>query len=443
MGLVGVALAQLPGLSPTDPTPPTSDSSSDGSASSNNDGSADQSPTSQQEDSADGTWDLGRLFTEADWGDLIQENQTLDWMMLLGGIFVGLVAGRVVAFILRRIGQRGEKRKWRVAACVIESLASPVALTLLTLGIWFGLLQLTLGPMLRQFTEGVVVLLLAVAASWYVYNLVAVVELLLGRLLKRTNSDLDEQVIPLIRRALRLFVVIVAVLFIAQNVLGANVTSWLAGLGIVGLAVSLAAQDSLKHVFGSVTILFDRPFQVGELIVWEGHWGVVDSIGFRSTRVRTLEGHLLTVPNGNIVNTTVQNVGRRPYIRRIINVTITYDTPPDKVREAVDTINSILKLDGIREAIHDADDPDNPDKLPPRVFFNDFNAASLNIVVYYWHRPPDWWAYLEHAQKFNHELLRRFNEQGIDFAFPTQTLYLAGDENRPLRVGVDQPEGQA
>lgn len=435
--------AQVPGLSPTGPTDTVTDSSPEQTTSSGDDAADGQSGGSSDQGADDPTWDLTRLFTDADWNDLVEQNQTFDWMMLLGGIFVGLVAGRVVAFILRRIGQRGENRRWRVAACVVESLASPLALTLLTLGIWFGLLQLTLGPTLRQFTEGVIVLLLAVAASWYVYNLVAVVEVMLSRLLKRTDSDLDEQVVPLIRKALRLFVVIVAVLFIAQNVLGANVTSWLAGLGIVGLAVSLAAQDSLKHVFGSVTILFDRPFRVGELIVWEGQWGVVDSIGFRSTRVRTLEGHLLTVPNGNIVNTTVQNVGRRPYIRRIINVTITYDTPPDKVREAVDTINAILKRDGIREAIHDPDEPDNPDNLPPRVFFNDFNAASLNIVVYYWHRPPDWWAYLEHAQRFNDELLRRFNEQGIDFAFPTQTLYLAGDENRPLRVGVDQPEGQA
>ena len=116
--------------------------------------------------------------------------------------------------------------------------------------------------------------------------------------------------------------------------------------------MSLAAQDSLKNLFGSITILFDRPFQVGERIVFAGHDGTIEEIGFRSTKVRTLTGHLVTIPNSNIVNDPVENIGKRPFIRRTMNVTITYDTPRDKIEQAAQIIRDILEEEGIGEPIH-------------------------------------------------------------------------------------------
>lgn len=143
------------------------------------------------------------------------------------------------------------------------------------------------------------------------------------------------------------------------------------------------------------------------------------------TRIRTLDGHLVTIPNGELANKTIQNIGKRPYIRRIMNITITYDTPPEKVRRAVEIVKEIL-------ADHEGMKPE----MPPRVFFNDFNDASLNIFAIYWYHPPDWWAFCAFGERVNHELLQRFNDEKIDFAFPTQTLHLAGDPNRPLTVGI-------
>ncbi len=381
------------------------------------------------------------FIDHVDFTRLWQDNTYVEWLILLGGIFGGLVIGRLVGYLLNKVGTRWDKRGWRVSGHLLMDLASPASLALLTAGLGVGLSYLVIDRAVQDFATKILYLLVTVAAFWYAYNLVSVVEVFLTDLTRRTESELDDQLVPLIRKSLRVFLVVVAVLFIAQNILGANVTSWLAGLGIIGLAVSLAAQDSLKNLFGSVTIFLDQPFLVGDFIKYAGETGTVEEIGFRSTKVRTLKGHVLTIPNSLIVNDPVENIGRRPYIRRVLNVTVTYDTPPEKVEAGVKIIREICQTEGIREAIHDPDEPDNPDRFPPRIYFNDFNAASLNIVVYYWHRPGAWWDYLAHSHKFDMELLRRFNEAGIDFAFPTQTLYLAGDENRQLTVNVQHHEG--
>ncbi|GAF83959.1 unnamed protein product, partial [marine sediment metagenome] len=154
------------------------------------------------------------------------------------------------------------------------------------------------------------------------------------------------------------------------------------------------------------------------------HDGTVQEVGFRSTRIRTLTGHLVTVPNAVVAASPVENIGRRPYIRRTLDVTVTYDTPAEKVARAVRILEEML------QARKDHFPPD----LPGKVYFNEFNAASLNIIVYYWFTPPDWWEYLAFTHDFNIELLRRFNEEGIEFAFPTQTLYLKQDS--PLKADV-------
>ena len=163
----------------------------------------------------------------------------------------------------------------------------------------------------------------------------------------------------------------------------------------------------------------DKPFQVGEGIKLAGLDGVVESLGFRSTRIRTLEGHLVTIPNSEVAASAIENIGKRPYIRRLTNITITYDTPPNKVQRAVDIVRQILEN---HEGMH-------PDR-PPRVYFNEFNDASLNLLVIYRYEPADYWMFVDFNHRVNMEILRRFNEEGIDFAFPTQTVHLANDPKR-------------
>ena len=141
-----------------------------------------------------------------------------------------------------------------------------------------------ISPLLQDLTERVLLLLYTVSAFWYAFNLVGVLEVALKKIAAPLDTTLDDDLVPVIRKALRIFIVVVGALFVLQNVFERDIGAWLAGLGIAGLAVSLAAQDSLKNLFGSITILFDRPFAAGQRIRFHGFEGVVEEIGFRSTK---------------------------------------------------------------------------------------------------------------------------------------------------------------
>ena len=229
--------------------------------------------------------------------------------------------------------------------------------------------------------------------------------------------------VTMLRKSLRITVVILTVMQAIQMLSDRPLTSVIAGLGVGSLAVALAGQESIKNFFGSLIILADKPFELGQRIQVDGVDGTVETVGMRSTRIRTLDGNLVTYPNGELANKAIINISRRPYIRRVMNLTIPYDTPPDKVRRAVEIVKEVLHQ-------HEGMDPERP----PRVFFNEFNAASLNILAIYWYHPPDFFSYLQFSERVNFELLHRFNAEGIEFAFPTQTVFLAGDPKRALSI---------
>jgi MscS family membrane protein len=236
---------------------------------------------------------------------------------------------------------------------------------------------------------------------------------------------------------------------------GVSLVPLLAGVGIGGLAIALAARPTIENIIGSFMIFLDKPYQVGQRVNVLGQDGTVESIGLRSTKIRLLTGHLTSIPNEKMAAVEVENIGRRPHIRRLFNITVTYDTPPDKINRALEILRDILAVpevpeqettDGTEELAgvvatnvaeryaHPNEAINQPD-FPPRISFNEFNDDSLNILVIYWYHPPIYWDYLDHATWINLQIKERFNAEGIDFAFPTQTLHLAGDENRPLDVG--------
>jgi MscS family membrane protein len=262
-----------------------------------------------------------------------------------------------------------------------------------------------------------------VAVFWFFYNIVRLLDERLARWAATTDSTIDDILAPLVGKTLRVFIVIIGALIVLKNLTGLEIGPLLASLGIGGLAVALAAKDSIANFFGTLTILFDKPFQVGERIVIDNYDGVVESVGFRSSRIRTLTGHMVTIPNEKLINSVVENIGKRPHIRWLANIGITYDTPPEKVARAVAVLEEIL-------AGHEGLDPE----FPPRVFFNGFNDWSLNIMVVLWYHPADYWNYAAFLQRTCLEILRRFRQEGIDFAFPSQTVYAANDDKRQLKL---------
>lgn len=344
---------------------------------------------------------------------------------LFGIVLISLIAGKITKHILQKSATKAEHAKHPIAAITLNSIARGVVFLFAALGISTGLIFLDLTTKVTEISNTVSTILVSIGIGYFLYWLADVPSAWLTKMATRTDTKLDNMLVPVIRKSLRVTIIILVSVQIAQVLSDKPITSIIAGLGIGGLAVALAAQDTIKNFFGSIVLFIDKPFEMGERIVIDGHDGPVEEVGLRSTKIRTLDGHLITIPNGELANKTIQNIGKRPYIKRITNLTITYDTPPEKVERALEIVKEILNN---HEGMHK--------DFPPRIYFNEFNSESLNIMIIYWYHPPDYWDFMTFTENFNKEVFRRFNDEGIDFAFPTQTLYLAGDSSRPLTIGV-------
>lgn len=364
-------------------------------------------------------------MTENILGVTIANNELWRIGLVFTIILSAFVVGKIIGYFMKRPAVRKETggEEITLANLIFRSASGPIAFLIFAGALDTAFLFLVMSGPVRQTANTIVELIISIGIAYFLYRLVDIVEFYLNKYAQSTESKLDDMLVPLLRKTFRVVIVIIAGLYIVESVSGKPITTILAGFGIGGLAVALAAQDSVRNLFGSVMILLDKPFEIGQRIVIDGFDGIVEEIGFRSSRVRTLTGHLVTVPNEKMVTTNIENIGRRPYIRRLTNITITYDTPPEKVEKSVKIIEEILEN---HEGMH-------PD-FPPRVFFNEFNSASLNILVIYWYHPPEYWEFLAFTQKVNMKIMRAFEEEGIEFAFPTQTLYLANDDKRQLAL---------
>lgn len=197
-------------------------------------------------------------------------------------------------------------------------------------------------------------------------------------------------------------------LFVLSN-LGIEVTSLLAGLGIGGLAVAFALQGVLSDLFASFSLYFDKPFRIGDFIVIGNDKGTVEKIGIKTTRIRTLQGEELVVSNTELTTARVQNFKKMQERRISLQFGITYETAQEKVKAVPGVVTRIFEaLDGARL---------------DRVHFTTFGDSALIFEVVYYVASADYAAYLDIQQKFNFDLMERFAEIGIEFAYPTQTIY--------------------
>lgn len=223
------------------------------------------------------------------------------------------------------------------------------------------------------------------------------------------EKALNEQLFIVIRKGIKAFLLVIAVLVTMQN-LGVNVTAAIASLSIGGLAIGLAAQDTLANLFGAVAIFADKPFRVGDRIRLDAVDGTVETIGMRSTRVRNLDGHLVTIPNKTMGNATITNVTARPNIKTEMNLGITYDTPTEKVARASAILEEVYR--------------GHPMTADVWIGFNKFNDSALNLYVVHWWNGVDFKTYLAGMQQLNLEIKRRFEAERIEFAYPTQTVHV-------------------
>jgi MscS family membrane protein len=373
---------------------------------------------------------LTGLLGSGDWWskaigyEIIKGNAIWRFAFILLVVVITMATGRVVQYFIAGYAQRREeKRGINVVSLFLRGVSKPASVAILAVGLFICRGFLVFGDEGISSSIGIYWIKVAeavgaIALAYALYRLVDVIEYYLQVWTDKTKTKLDDMLVPVIRKSLRITIAIIAVLWIADGILEAEIRTILLSAGVGGVAIALAAKDTIANFFGSITIFADRPFQIDELVKIEEHFGLVEDVGFRSTRVRTLDGHLVTIPNSVIANSIVENVGRRPFIRRTSDITITYGSGEKGARRAVEIIKDILAE--VPEVNSDAE-------KPPRVYFSKFNDWSLNIYMSYWVKPADYWVYHEVNERVNLEIMKRFEAERIEFAFPSQTLYLKKD----------------
>lgn len=347
------------------------------------------------------------------------------WLAIFVVIVIGSIADKLLAWFLAKNVSRWQK-KHNAFQDMDSQILRPLGLMAMAL-IWWSLIgMLGLPDTALVILSVAVKLLVSLSAIWSAFRLVDIVDALLSRKARKTDNKFDDLLVPMISKSLKVFVVVLGVIFSADN-LNIDVTSLLAGLGLGGLAFALAAKDLLGNFFGSLTVLLDRPFQIGDWVVIGDVEGSVETVGFRSTRIRTFYNSLITLPNAILTNTKIDNMGARRYRRMKTMLGLTYDTPPEKIDAFCEGIRSLIQLHPYMR------------KDYYQVYFNQYSAASLDILIYVFWETPDWNMELRERHRFLLDILRLAKQLDVEFAYPTQTLYLKQDGGEPEPAGPFSP----
>ena len=316
-----------------------------------------------------------------------------------------LIFEKLIIGVMTNFRYREKARKY------ILPVARPFSLLMV---IWF---LVNFVPLIQLPTTSGKYVVLILKAGWpvfgtvFFYRFVDILALYFARLASKTETSLDDQIVPLVRKALKVFVAIVGSLYILNN-LNVDIVPLLAGLSIGGLAFALAAQDTIKNFFGSIMIFVDKPFQTGDWITSGDIDGTVEEVGFRSTRIRTFRNSVTSVPNGKMADLTIDNHGLRIYRRFSTSIAITYDTPADLIQ---------LFVDGLKKIV-EAHPQTRKDFY--QIHLNSFADSSLNIMFYIFFTVPTWDEELLCRHEVMLEIIKLSEKLGVRFAFPTQTLHV-------------------
>lgn len=348
---------------------------------------------------------LTEFFSKEFYGNTIQ-----NYAIAFGIILAGLIAGKLLYWISKKFISKLTKRtKTKLDDIIVDKVEEPVVFGLVLGTAWWALTSRLTYSDGGEFIGHIFSFLIVLNVTWLVARLSdALIEEYVVPMTEKTESDLDDQLLPIFRKGLRIIIWTLGVI-VALNNAGYDVGAVIAGLGIGGLAFALAAQDTVKNFFGGIMIFADKPFQIGERIQIGDIDGFVREIGIRSTRIETLAGRMVTVPNSMFSDDAVENVDKEPTRKITLNLGLTYDTNADQMEEAIALLREIAKA--------------HSDLIEEEVFisFNSFGDFSLGILfIYFIKKEAD---ILETQTKMNLMILRKFTEHGLDMAFPTQTVY--------------------
>ena len=336
-------------------------------------------------------------------------NSLYNWLISLGILIGSFILVKILYWIFSNVFKRiTSKTKTNIDDVLLDKLEKPLTYLVLIGGYWIAIHFLKFNDTISSVLENVAYLALVLDLTTIFSRIFdALVSEVIMPLSEKSESSFDNQLIPVIQKGVRSIIWVLGIIIGLDNI-GFDITAMIAGLGIGGLALALAAQDSVKNIFAGIMIFLDKPFRLNDRIQINGHDGSVEEVGLRSTRIRTLEGRIVTIPNCTFTDNSVINVTSQPALKVKLNLGLTYDTNEEQMQNAINILEEIVK-----------DQPQIKDDFAAG--FNGFGDFSLNILFIYYVKPEGHW--LDTQTLVNKEILRRFNNEGLEFAFPTQTIY--------------------
>lgn len=336
-------------------------------------------------------------------------NTVSDWAVALLIIVASVVIGRAVYWLVKNFVRKlTSKTKTKFDNIVLDMVEEPLVFAIIIAGFWIGLQTLTFSETVTVWISRAYYILIIFNVAWLITRLLdSLITEYLVPITQESKTDLDEQLLPIARKGLKTVIWILAAI-VALNNAGYDVGAVLAGLGIGGLAFALAAQDTVSNLFGGFTVLADKPFRLNERVKIAGFDGTVKEIGIRSSRLVTLEGRTVTIPNSNFTKSPIENISSEPSRKIVLNLGLTYDMTADQIELAMNLLKEIAaNNENIEENV--------------LVSFNAFGDFALNILfIYYIKKDRD---ILSTLTQVNLEILKKFNENNLEFAFPSQTIY--------------------
>lgn len=365
-----------------------------------------------------------------EWSKTFYYSQTIwQWCILLLSSITLVFLFAIISIRLRRYiaGLSSVKKSWYLV------FFNVLMIVVINMTKSFYLNTLNITGFTRLVLNAGLTLLIIITSSLLIYRLAIAVSTSLTLLPKIKTSVMR---VASIRASFMVIGIALAFSYLIYGLLsiGVSLLPLLTSIGIAGFAVALAAQETLSNVIGSFTLFADNPFKVGDLIKFSGETGTIQNIGLRTTQIRGLNGHMFFIPNRKMIDREIENLSERPFIRRVFSISLPSSTSSEKINKALAIVRNILSVPQLEDGKEDVNHPNmavNNPEYPPKVAFNDFNSDSLNIVVFYWYFPPEYFEYLAHADQINSRIVKQFNDAGIEFALPSQKVQVDNNSIKP------------
>ena len=350
-------------------------------------------------------------------------NTMQDYAWFIGAILLGLIFKKIISKYFSRLLYKIINKKYSdIGIEKIDSLLTkPISLCIMLSIIYLGSSHIQYPPEwnlvdknqigLKMLISKGFSLLFLYSIFWILLKLIDLIGIILYKKAELTENKMDDQLIPFIIEIARIMIYIFAIFIIMGNVFNVNIAALATGLGIGGIALAMASKESLENLLGSFTIFFDRPFTVGDVVTVGSITGSVEKVGFRSTRIRTFDKSLVTLPNKKMIDAELDNLGMRPVRRVKFNVGLTYETSSDQIKAIVSDIQEMIN---------------NHPKTNQsgKVRFQEFGSSSLDIMVMYYVNSPRWDDLIDVKEDINYKIMEIIKKHKSDFAFPSTTVYL-------------------